>query len=571
MNLNLEIGLILLEELALIGLPLVAAAMFAASRGIRSPVLLVAIALVASGAAAMVVFWGFYLSPEVGKTLTFLIEIGSAAGALALWFLSPAAREPLRELAVPFALWVAASFFIVYLGFLHGLPSGIGPFELAAHRFSGTLPDDNALPAAFGDWFYVHGHNGTPPPVSEWLASDRPPLQMGYVVAVRPFGWDLTAIHYTVLGVVLQQLWVPAMWALLRAADLGRRARALALIAAMVSDIAILHGFFVWPKLLAAAFVLAAAAMALSPEWRRWARDPWAAALFASLCALAMLSHGSSVFALVPLLAYALWRGRPNPRWLAVALGAALLFYLPWTAYQHWGDPPGDRLVKWQLGGNPAISEEGVLKTIVDGYKEEGLGGAISNKWTNLQAIIGIGEVKAIHESRGPAMSSGWLERAIENVRWVRFLALLPNLGFLLLGFLGLAVRAVLGGPRRTPEWRFALWSGALALVAVLFWALLMFGNPVSEAVLHQGCLAVPLLAIVACVSAAWAADRRFAIGLVAFNALFVLFLYVPAPLLPDGSYYSPVAELVAALALAAFCWAAIADPAESESPPAAA
>ena len=56
---NLEISLILLEELALIALPAVAAAMLAAARGIRSQVLLIGVALTASGAAAMLVFWAF--------------------------------------------------------------------------------------------------------------------------------------------------------------------------------------------------------------------------------------------------------------------------------------------------------------------------------------------------------------------------------------------------------------------------------------------------------------------------------------------------------------------------------
>ena len=59
-------------------------------------------------------------------------------------------------------------------------------------------------------------------------------------------------------GVALQMFCVPGAWALLRAADLGRRLRALAIVAAMVSDIAIVHGFYVWPKLIAAGFLLAA-------------------------------------------------------------------------------------------------------------------------------------------------------------------------------------------------------------------------------------------------------------------------------------------------------------------------
>ena len=106
----------------------------------------------------------------------------------------------------------------------------------------------------------------------------------------------------------------------------------------------------------------------------------------------------------------------------------------------------------------------------------------------------------------------------------MRFYGFLPLLGFLLLGPLAMAFRAAVDrGGGRGPEWRFALRAGALALAATAFWALAMFGNPISEAVLHQGCLAVPLLAIFACVAAAYAVDRRFAACLVAFNAIFVV------------------------------------------------
>ena len=56
--------------------------------------------------------------------------------------------------------------------------------------------------------------------------------------------------HYEALGVVLQQLWIIGMWALLIAARVSRRTRSLAIVAALVSDVAITNGFFVWPKLL---------------------------------------------------------------------------------------------------------------------------------------------------------------------------------------------------------------------------------------------------------------------------------------------------------------------------------
>jgi hypothetical protein len=559
-SLNLEIGLILLQELALIALPAIAAAMFAASRGMRSQVLLVVVALVASGAAAMLVFWGFYAAPEVGKTLAFLIEIGAAAAVVALW-LGGKGRAELRELVTPLSLWALASFFVVYLGYLHGW--GGDAMSLAGARFSHGLPNDNVLPETFSDWYWVNGHHGTPPEVSTWLSSDRPPLQIGYILQVRPFGWDHTSTHYEMLGVALQQLWVFGAWALLRAARLGRRARALAMIAAMVSDIAIVHGFYVWPKLIAAAFVLAAVAMVFSPEWKRWARDPRAAVLFAALCALGMLSHGSSAFLLIPLIVYAAIRALPDWRWIGVAVASALILYAPWQAYQHWADPPGNRLVKWQLGGVAEITDKGVLSTIVDGYREEGVGGTLHNKWENVEAIVGVGEIRAITEEMQGPETNGDLSRTVEDLRWVRFLALLPCIGFLLLGPLALAARALRertvgerAGPR-PPEWRFALTGGLLALAAAVFWLLVMFGNSNSVAILHQGSLAVPVLAICACAAAAYAASPRFTIGLVGLNALFVLALYGPSLKPPEGTSYSAVAAVLAALALIGFCWTA--------------
>ncbi len=70
------------------------------------------------------------------------------------------------------------------------------------------MPNDNALPAVFATYFYEHGHHGVTPPFGDWLSSDRPPLQTGYVLAVRPFGWDEPGNHYTMLGVALQMFWV---------------------------------------------------------------------------------------------------------------------------------------------------------------------------------------------------------------------------------------------------------------------------------------------------------------------------------------------------------------------------
>jgi hypothetical protein len=552
MSFSLEVGLLQLMEVVLLGLPLVAVTMYAAWLGLRSNVLLIGVALGASGVIAMLMLEAYFISPSVGKAFAFLVVIGSAALIVAL-ARSPEARVPLRPLATPFALWILASFFISYLGFLHST-NGL-PLETAGRRFF-PQPNDNALPAVFATYFWEHGHHGVAPPFGDWLSSDRPPLQTGYVLAVRPFGWDEPGNHYTMLGVALQMFWVFGMWALLQATDLGRRLRSLILIGAMVSDVAIIHGFFVWPKLITVGFLFAATAIAWSPEWKEWARDPRIGVLFAALCTLAMLCHGSSVFFVVPLVVFAFWRARPSLRWLGAAVVAALLLYAPWVAYQHYKDPPGNRLEKWQLGGNDLITEKGALATIVDGYREEGLGGTISNKWSNVEAILGISEIRQVIDNTRPHELGSKQAHTIEDLRFMRYFGLFPFLGILLLGPLAMAIRAAVdrgGGREHGPEWRFVTRFGPLFLATVAFWALVMFGNEISEAVIHQGSLVVPMLGLAICVAAAYAANRWFALGLVAVNAIFVLVLYVPSLVPPPETTYSAFAGLAAAVALAAF------------------
>jgi hypothetical protein len=377
-------------------------------------------------------------------------------------------------------------------------------------------------------------------------------LQIGYVLAQRPFGWDGDGLQYQVLAVVVQQLWILGMWAVLCAARIRPLAKGLAIVAAMVSDVAILHGFFVWPKLIAAALLLGALAMVLSDDWPKLRGSPYAAALFAALCSLAMLAHGASAFGILPLLAIAAWRGLPTWRWLGIAalVGVALLG--PWTAYQRYVDPPGDRLVKWQLGGSLAIDERGALETIVDGYREEGTDGTLANKWGNVTKLVGQREVEGAIRAASDRLDEGDSGEALAALRLPRFFSLLPLLGILLIGPVAMLV-AWFRGEREGAELRFALRAFAYCALSAAVWALLMFGNPDSATLLHVGTLVLPLLAICACVAGAYAVDRRLAVCLVGLNALFVLVLYVPALTPLPGTSYSPLAAVLAAASLVGF------------------
>lgn len=546
-----ELLLLLAVHLALTGLPGVAATLLAARRGVTQVPVLLAIGLAATGVVALLAFWSYYASHEAGETFAYFAELGSVL--LIVWSLwgGHIDRALLSRLATPLALWVLGSGFLVFLGFVHGgTDSAIG---MSSTRFSGLLPADNFIPLFFSDWFFSHGHTGTPPVLTgEWLASDRPPLQMGFVLLQRTFGWDQGGLNYQLLGVVLQQLWIVGLWAFLLAARVGRVTRAMAMLTLLVSDVAIVNGFFVWPKMLPVAMLLAAAALVATPLWPRVRRSLWGAALLAALLALALMAHGASVFGVIPLILIAAVRGLPRWRWVGVGLLVGVALLAPWSAYQSYGDPPGNRLTKWFLGGASEVDNRGTGEAIIDDYREAGFGGAIDNKADNFAAMAGGGQMAKNVDEAVNAAESGDLENVVRQIRSVFFFYLLPSLGLLLVGPLAMAV-----GYRRKvvnpAEWSFALTCLVLLAVGAVCWGLLMFGGSAASTVIHQGTYLLPVLGLCGAVVGLRAVFPRFALWFLGFNALLMLAIYVPAFEPPPGSAYSFLTALLAALSLLGF------------------
>jgi len=543
----------------LIGLPGVAAVLLVMRRGLKSVPLLIGIGLLASGAVSYVAFWGYYGSPSIGETWDFLVLGGSLLAISFCWREGRLDRDVLRQLATPLLLWVLGSAFILFFGFLHGGSSN--PIPMSALRFSGQLPSDNDIPRYFAEWFATHGHQHPPEYPGEWLFSDRPPLQVGYVLAQRAFFHTEHGLHYQVICVIEQCLWIPAMWAVLVAVPLRKLTRTVAMLAAMLSDIAIVHGFFVWPKLIAAAFLLAALAVILSPEWRRDRRDWRVAVLIGGLLGLSMLSHGSSVFGVVPLVIFAAFRGIPSWRWLAAAVAGLLLFYVPWSAYQHWADPPGNRLLKWQLGGETEINSEGTLEAIEHGYSHEGLSGTVDLKEENFEEMVGWPRTKNEIEAGVDDLEAGKPGLALANLRWDRFFSLFPFLGLALLGPIAMIV-AWLAKKKRDPEgwrdpdeWRFALLCFAFFAIACVTWGLLLFGTPEARTTIHVGSLAVPLLGLVGCIVGMRSVYPRLGVALGVVNAALVVLIYAPSLTPPEGTSYSSLNGLLTLVALAGIAW----------------
>lgn len=564
---NGTLMLLLALHFALTALPGVAGVLHAARLGVRQPPVLLAIGLAVSGLVAIVSFWAYYTDPLVGQTWTYFVLFGSVA--LTMWSLwgGHLYGDLLRQLATPLGLWGLGCIFLLFFGFLHG--GNDASLDMAGNRFFGPLPGDNAVPFIYSEWFFRHGHAGDAPILpGEWLSSDRPPLQVGYVLSQRQFEWAGSELDYQVHGVILQQLWIVGLWALLLAARVGRTTRALAVLAVLVSDLAIVNGFFVWPKMLPAALLLAAAALVLTPLWLEVRRDPRVGCLVGALFGLAMLAHGSSVFAIVPLAIIAAVRGLPGWRWLAAGLCAGIVAMAPWAAYQKYGDPPGNRLTKWMLAGVTEVDNRTTSEAIVDSYREVGLWGALQNKADNFETMVGGEPFFDTSVDAANALGSGDLEGGVRGVRSIIFFHLLPSLGLLIV-----APLAMLAGRRRRSEhpaeWRLALTFFLVVGLGCLFWGLALFGNAPSRTSIHVGSLALPALALCGCVVGLRATFPRLTAYVVGAGVLLSLLVYAPSFEPVQDSAYSPLAALLAGLALAAFAVLAFRPPAsESRAEP---
>jgi hypothetical protein len=549
-----------LGHVALLLLPATAAALMAIRRGVRDLVLLIGIGLATGGVVALGSFWSYWIDHGLGVSFVVVSITLSVVAILVHRRILRRESGLLLALAVPAGLLLTSTVFVLSMGFLHG---GVQePLRTPAVRWSdpGGLPGDSLIPLLFAESVLEVGNDG-PPPVffGDWLSSDRPPLQSGVVLSQRVFAWDSTGLHYEVVSVAAQQLWVVGLWALLLASGVGRRVRAVAAVTLLASDVALVNGFFVWPKLLPTAYLLVIAAIVLSPAWRGWSRSSLVGVLVGTLAALATLAHGGSIFGLVPLAAVGLVRARPSLRWLLSAASMALVVMLPWALYQRLVDPPGNRLVKWHLAGVVAPDDRGLGEALSDMYRSIGPGTAIRYKLDNLTTMLGPAEAWWHPVSGLGRAVDGRLAEASALIRHDRFFYLVPSVGFLLLApLVALVVVLVrrlqsadlpLVPEERRPEWRLGVYCLAIALVGALVWASLMFGP--GTTLIHQGALLLPVMLMLGLLMTAAALSPRAAVALAGLNVVTVGVLYGPWD---NGLPYSGVTTAMALASLAAFC-----------------
>ncbi|MBI4626993.1 MAG: hypothetical protein HY736_27695 [Verrucomicrobia bacterium] len=322
---------------------------------------LVALGVVA--ALAYATFWAYFAHPTAGIVVSLLILLG---GFVVCGGTATPDPDTAAETGAVAGLMLLIGLF--YLALLHLLPSSLDFYELAANRFRSGLPTDNELPHLVASRLYA----GEPlrRADADWLSSDRPPLQSGWQLLTWPvlarLEIDPRAASGTA-GFWLQLGWIAAACGLLRALRLSRRRAAAWVAVIATSGFFLQNTTFTWPKLSAAAFACGAFGLWVLPQPETRGRR--AILVGAGLAALAWLSHGGVAFSFLALAPWILWRGLRGEwrEWLLAALvfgGIAA----PWVAYQKFHDPPGNRLLKWHLGGQIAKDARGTWQTIRENY-----------------------------------------------------------------------------------------------------------------------------------------------------------------------------------------------------------
>jgi hypothetical protein len=233
------------------------------------------------------------------------------------------------------------------------------------------------------------------------------------------------------------------------------------------------------------------------------------------------------------------------------------VLYLPWSEYQKYGDPPGNRVTAWQLAGNlnpSGAPQPPLLTQIRRAYAEAGVGGTIHNKVENYDTMVG-GEAMATELSGAyDQLKHGSPSGALTSLRSVLFFYPLPSLGPLVfVPFLMLAAVRRRRALARLSEWSAAAWLYLTLVIGYAAWGLILFGNSVARPVNHTGSFAMPILGLTAGVLGIRALYPRFGIWFTGICAALSLAIYVPVLEPAPYTRYSPAAALIGCVCLMGF------------------
>lgn len=379
-------------------------------------------------------------------------------------------------------------------------------FWFAGSRWTSPLPGDNEIPFHFG--LQLREAQITSPMYVDWLSSDRPPLQTGMYLLLNLGRESREA--YQGSSTALQMLSMGGIWVLARAMGTSRLWSILSMTALWFTPLVFVNGLFVWPKLLAAAFVAIAAAIHFATP-RKERRSVVDGLIAGGAAALAMLSHGATAFALVGFAAAALVTLRLfSWRYIAAAVAAVVVLYAPWQAYQNLYDPPGNRLMKWHVAGAEAIDDRSMTEALVDSYSKLTPATWAKGRMDNIDRIMNP-QLWAVQD-----FAAGRLNAT--KFRDQMFYSVPLGIGLFALALWGLPGFAISGATRAL---------SIATIGALLGWAVLLFGG--GQAVTHQGSY-FPQLAVIAMTARLFSGNAILSkIGFVLFGAHVLLIGFIHA------------------------------------------
>ena len=378
--------------------------------------------------------------------------------------------KPARELL---AVQLLACLFILSMGYLYG--GFHHPFQAAATRWFHWTPD-NSMPTITLQRLVAHDLSL----MWDWQVSDRPPLQSAFINLLSPFGRG--EFDHLLVGIVCQSLVIAGAYLLLRALRVGPRLTIAALALFATSGFFLMNGFFTWPKLISAGYLIAAAALLFSRD----DGDRRHALLAGVLAGLGCLAHGGGAFALLGMLILAACGlARRRIPWFMLAF---LLTVVPWVLFTKVVDPPGDRLAKWHLAGIGKPDPRGVAQAMMDSYRSRTPQQVATDKVRNVTMQFGD---PASYRDALQIGSKAWWDHQFNTLALACFPAWLGVVALLFR-----SSRSALAGTRTL----HLLWIVALAVTCVMMFGPMLDADPkIANAYpsLPQQSYLVPSLALV--------------------------------------------------------------------------
>ncbi len=507
--------------------------------------------MIGLGLLGYAMFFAFYLLRGAGLLACVLALIASGVGLYKLWN-SRDRLHPAASVAVAWRLptlaWLLVS--LSYALLLFSVDNGAGPWLANARFVPVRWSTDNQLPSLVGE--YLARLNLADLDLNPWLISDRTPLSYGLHAWLRAptllltrgnDGPHIAPFVHTLIGIVLNTAWVPVLVHMLRRIGLTVRITALALSVTTLLPFCIFNSVYIWPKLLGASFGLLAIWLLLiertKPETETEQRSRWIQA--ALLSAMALLSHGGTVFGILAMLALAFtYSPRPRLSTLLASGLAGVSLLVPWMLWQRVVQPNGNALLKSVFGGTYGFDERtvGVLETIQRSYAQITVGDWLGMKldalrtllWAPTQTTCGMGEMVA-----GAHGVDAW--------RIGDFLSLAPSIKFLWLGLAVLAWPALRHGRSVRP-------ASLLLAVGLLGVAIDTLGAWDCQIIHTQSYQAVLAIIVGLLLLLLQSGPRRFGLSVVMLSMIYGAIVWVYDPLV-DALRLDP-------FALAGYCllWA---------------